>query len=77
MREQIKVAIAKQLNMLPENIRDDALIVDDLGATSLDAVELLMALEDQFGVCIPDEDVMDLKTVLDIEWYIENKLENE
>ena len=77
MREQIKIAIAKQLDMQPEDIRDDALIVDDLGATSLDAVELLMTLEDQFGISIPDEDVMDLKTVIDIEGYIENKQENE
>ena len=77
MREQIKIAIAKQLDMQPEDIRDDALIVDDLGATSLDAVELLMTLEDQFGISIPDEDVMELKTVIDIEGYIENKQENE
>ena len=75
MREQIKSAIAKQLEIQPEEIRDDALIVDDLGATSLDAVELLMTLEDQFGISIPDEDVMDLKTVADIEWYIDNKKE--
>ena len=75
MREQIKQAIAKQLDILPEDIRDDALIVDDLGATSLDAVELLMALEDQFGISIPDEDVSELKTLLDIEQYIENKQE--
>ena len=77
MREQIKIAITKQLDMQPEDIRDDALIVDDLGATSLDAVELLMTLEDQFGISIPDEDVMELKTVIDIEGYIENKQENE
>lgn len=76
MINEIKAVIAKQLNIAAEDIRDDALIVDDLGAHSLDAVELLMALEERFGISIPDEDVIELKTVKNIEEYIENNRGN-
>ena len=72
MINEIKQVIAKQLGISADTIRDDALIVDDLGAHSLDAVELLMALEDRFGISIPDEDVIELKTVRDVEEYIQN-----
>ncbi|HAZ20041.1 MAG TPA: acyl carrier protein [Clostridiales bacterium] len=73
MLNKIKSAIAKQLSLDVSEVHDDSLIIDDLGADSLDAVELLMELEDQFGVSIPDEDVSELKTVLDIDHYIELK----
>jgi acyl carrier protein len=46
--------------------------MEDLGADSLDVVEMLMTIEDQFGVTIPDEDVVQLRTVRDIAEYLEN-----
>ena len=71
MFEQISEIISKQLKAELEEITPDTNIMEDLGADSLDIVELLMAIEETFGVNVPDEDVPGLKTVKDIIDYIE------
>lgn len=63
---KVKKIIAEQLCISPDDITDDANIIEDLGADSLDVVELLMSFEDEFKVSIPDEKVAQLKTVSQI-----------
>ena len=58
--------LAKQLNIKPEVIKPESDVVKDLGADSLDVVELLISLEDNYGVSIPEDDVVNVKTVQDI-----------
>jgi acyl carrier protein len=74
-REEIfdKVAevIVDQLNVERDDVSDESAFIDDLGADSLDLVELVMALEAEFNVSIPDEDVESIKTVADAIAYIE------
>ncbi len=70
MKEEIRTMIAQQLNVDPALVKDDTDVIDELGADSLDVVELLMALEDRYEIAIPDEDVLKLKTVQDVESYI-------
>jgi len=71
MLEQIIEIISEQLKKDAEEITPETNIMDDLGADSLDVVELLMAIEETFGVSVPDEDVQGLKTVRDIVNYVE------
>ncbi len=61
--EKVKKLIAEQLCISTDEIADNANIVDDLGADSLDVVEMLMTLEDEFGLNIPDDKVEDIKTI--------------
>lgn len=72
MIERVKEVIAKQLRMSPDEIADDASVLEDLGADSLDIVEMLMTLEDEMNITIPDDDVAGLRTVKDIADYLEN-----
>ena len=71
MLEKIKELLAKQLRIDINTIEDDANIIEDLGAESLDVVEMLMAIEDNLGVIISDDDAVKLKTVRDVADYIE------
>ena len=73
MFEQIVDIISKQLKAETEKITPDTNVMEDLGADSLDIVELLMAIEETFGVSVPDEDVPGLKTVKDIVDYVESR----
>ena len=66
MLEKIQSMLADALNVPVEKVTPDAKIVEDLGADSLDVVELLSRLEDEFGITIPDEDVENLVTVGDV-----------
>jgi acyl carrier protein len=66
MLEKIQQMLAEELNLPIEKVTADAKIVDDLGADSLDVVELLSRLEDEYGTTIPDEDVENLITVGDV-----------
>jgi acyl carrier protein len=70
---KIKTIIAEQLGVKPEEVTPNASFVDDLGADSLDTVELIMALEEEFNIEIPDEDAEKMKTVGDAIKYIEEK----
>lgn len=73
VESKIKSIIAEQLGVKPEEVTPNASFVDDLGADSLDTVELIMALEEEFGIEIPDEDAEKMKTVGDAIKYIEEK----
>jgi len=72
-QDKIRQIIADQLGVKKEEVTDSAKFVDDLGADSLDTVELVMALEEEFGIEIPDEDAEKLMTVGDALRYIEEK----
>ena len=69
--ENVRDALAKQFEIDPETITMDTTIVDDLGADSLDVVELIMSLEDMFGISISDDDAAQLDTVRRIVEYLE------
>ena len=71
MLEKIQAMLAEALNLPLEKVTPDAKIVEDLGADSLDVVELLSQLEDEYGVTIPDEEVESLVTVADVATQIE------
>ncbi len=73
MKDKIKKLIAEQLCISPDDISDDADIVADLGADSLDIVEMLMTLEDEFGVKIEDDKVNKIRSVNAICEILENK----
>ena len=73
VEEKIKSIISEQLGVKPEEVTPQASFIDDLGADSLDTVELIMALEEEFGVEIPDEDAEKMTTVGDAIKYIEEK----
>ena len=71
MLEKIQNMLAEALNISVDKVTADAKIVEDLGADSLDVVELLSQLEDEFGIIIPDEEVESLVTVSDVATAIE------
>ena len=71
MLEKVQEMLAEALNISVDKVAADAKIVEDLGADSLDVVELLSRLEDEFGIMIPDEDVENLVTVADVAAEIE------
>lgn len=75
MSKDIKTLLAKQLNLDASKITDESRIIEDLGADSLDVVELLMTLEDEMGISISDEEALNLKTVADIQNIINAKSE--
>jgi acyl carrier protein len=68
--DKVKSVIVDQLNVEEDDVTEDATFVDDLGADSLDIVELVMALEEEFGISIPDEQAEKIKTVGDAVSYI-------
>ncbi|MBQ6273258.1 MAG: acyl carrier protein [Oscillospiraceae bacterium] len=69
--EKVQEALAKQFEMDPQTITMDTNLIDDIGADSLDVVELIMSLEDEFGIAISDEDAAQLYTVRRIVEYLE------
>ncbi len=71
--QKIKSIIAEQLGVKAEEVTDNAKFVEDLGADSLDTVELVMALEEEFGIEIPDEDAEKMTTVGEAMKYIHEK----
>lgn len=71
MLEKIQALLAEALNLPLEKVTPDAKIVEDLGADSLDLVELLSQLEDEYGITIPDDEVESLVTVADIATELE------
>ena len=71
MKEEIIEAIASQLKIDPSTITGSTDIIDDLGADSLDIVELLMTIEDKYGLVIPDDEVTSLRTIDKMTEYIE------
>lgn len=71
MFEQIKSILAKQLRIDESEIKLDSKIQADLGADSLDILQILMTIEDEHGIVIPDEELMKFETVKDILTYME------
>ncbi len=71
--DKVKELIVKQLAVAEDQVTPDAKFIEDLNADSLDIVELIMALEEEFNSEIPDEEAENLKTVGDVIAYIENK----
>lgn len=70
---KVKDIIVDQLGVDPEKVKPEASFIDDLGADSLDIVELVMAMEEEFNLEIPDEDAEKLKTVQDVASYLQSK----
>jgi len=68
--DKVKLVVIDRLSADEEDVTEDASFVDDLGADSLDIVELVMALEEEFGISIPDEEAENIKTVGDAVAYI-------
>ena len=73
--DKIKDIIVEQLDVEEDAVTMEASITEDLGADSLDVVDLVMSIAESFDVEIPDEEVENIKTVGDIVKYIENKVE--
>jgi len=73
-RTKVIELIVEQLDADVENISNDDSFMDDLGADSLDTVELIMAFEEEFDIEIPDEDAENIRTVGDVIGYLEDKL---
>ncbi len=74
-KERVREIIINELGVEAEKVTDDASFVEDLGADSLDTVELVMAFEEEFGVDISDEDAEQMRTVGDAIRYLEEKSE--
>ena len=72
MLEKIKEVVVEQLDCDPAEVKEDSKFIEDLGADSLDVVELVMALEEEFDIEIPDEDAESILTVADALKYIED-----
>ena len=70
--QRVKDIIVEQLGVKPEQVTPEAKFIEDLGADSLDTVELVMALEEEFGIEVPDEQAEKLQSVGDVIKYIED-----
>lgn len=71
---KVKNILVEQLGVDEEEVTAEASIVDDLGADSLDVIEVVMACEEEFGIEIPDADAENVKTVADVVSYVEGRL---
>ena len=72
--EKIKVILAEQFDVEEDTLKNDTDLQDDLGADSLDVVDLLMSIEDEFEIEIPDEEIENIRTVSDLVSYIESNI---
>ncbi|MEG2412048.1 MAG: acyl carrier protein [Clostridium sp.] len=72
--ERVKQVVAKQLSVEVEELNITASFTDDLGIDSLEIFEIVMSLEEEFDIEIPNEDIEDIKTVEDISNYIQGKV---
>ncbi len=70
--EKVIEIVAEQLGLDPADITEHSNLVDDLGADSLSVVDLIMSVEDEFGVTIPDEEVENIRTIDQVVQFIEN-----
>ncbi len=71
IEQKVKDIIVEQLSVTPEQVTKEAKFIDDLGADSLDTVELVMAFEEEFGVDVPDEEAEKLVSVGDVITFVE------
>ena len=72
MYEEVKTILARQLRIAPERVTLEAQIKRDLGADSIDILQLLMRLEDDYGIVIPDQDLAKFETVNDVVTFLDN-----
>ena len=72
MYEEVKTILARQLRIAPERVTLEAQITKDLGADSVDILQLLMRLEDDYGVVIPDQELAKFETVGDVVQFLDN-----
>lgn len=75
VEERVKHIVVEQLGVKNEDVNLDSSFVEDLGADSLDTVELVMAFEEEFGIEIPDEDTENIKTIKQVIEYIQSHME--
>lgn len=73
--EKVRDIIVEQLGVNPEQVTPEAKFIEDLGADSLDTVELVMAFEEEFGIDVPDEEAEKLLSVGDVIRYVEENAE--
>ena len=71
--DKVRKLLAEQLNIAPDKVDLKSRVIEDLGADSLDVVEMLMVLEDEFNITVSDEESLELKTVGDIVNLIDSK----
>lgn len=77
IHEQVKDIVVDQLSVEADEVTEEATFIDDLGADSLDIVELIMAFEEEFGIDIPDEATEKIKTVQDVVEYVSKSLQEQ
>ncbi len=77
IEEKVIEIVCKQLAAEKSKVKPETYFVNDLGADSLDTVELVMEVEETFGISVPDEDATKIQTVKDIVDYIEKRLQNQ
>ena len=73
--DEVKEILVDQLDINEDDIEMESSLMDDLGADSLDAIDIVMTLEDQYSIEVPDEIIKNMKTVEDIVSYIENNID--
>lgn len=71
IEQKVKDIVVEQLNVQPDQVKPEAKFIDDLGADSLDTVELVMAFEEEFGIEVPDEEAEKLVSVGDVIAYVQ------
>lgn len=72
--EKLKEILAEQLDVDADSITKDSMLIEDLGADSLDAIDIVMSVEDEFKIKVPDEIIEKIETVGDMLNYIENNI---
>lgn len=72
--EKIRAILAEQLDIDEGSITEDSLLVEDLGADSLDAIDIVMSVENEFGIEVPDEIIEKIESVSDIISFVENNM---
>ena len=73
VEDKVKEIIVEQLGVSAEEVVNEASFIDDLGADSLDIVELVMAIEEEFGIEVPDDDAEKMQNIADVISYVEEK----
>ncbi|MBQ9558313.1 MAG: acyl carrier protein [Clostridia bacterium] len=71
--EKVREMICNQLDLEPETVTEESLIIEELGADSLDIVDLVMTIEEELGIEVPDEAIEQIRTVGDVVKFIESK----
>jgi acyl carrier protein len=75
LEDRVSAIVVEQLGVTQEELTPEASFIDDLGADSLDIVELVMAMEEEFDIEIPDDDAEKIQTIKDVISYLKDKIE--